>query len=321
MHKATSYKAKQFFFVLIKLSLVLGAFYFIYYKLTQNEDLDLNLFLDILITSKQFSLENIAFLVLLSSVNWVLEIKKWEILVGGLSKINFNKASQQTLGALTASLLTPNRIGDYGAKALYYHPEDRTKIILLNLFGNTMQMIVTLVFGSIGFLILAKDYELPINLEYLLNIVLAVIVGLIILYRVSTHNFFKNSVIKLHQFVLVLKRLSTTIKRTILLLSVLRYLVFSFQFYFIIILFGVEISYIEAMIFISTMYLLSSILPSILVFDVVLKSSIAVYLFALIDVDPLSILSTTTLMWILNFVLPSIVGSYFVLKFKPVKTR
>ena len=320
MYKATPYKTKQFFFVLIKLSLVLGAFYFIFYKLTQNEALDFNLFLELVFQNKHFSILNIVFLIFLSSLNWNFEIKKWQVLVASLLKITFKTATRQTLGALTASLLTPNRIGDYGAKALFYPPKDRTKIVLANLFGNAIQMLITIVFGVIGLLMLTKDYKLPIKFEYLLNIGLAIIVCFIILYRVSSLNFFKKITTKLHHFTLVLKQLSQKIKYTILILSVFRYLVFSFQFYFIIILFGVDIAYIEAMIFITTMYLLSSIVPSIFIFDVVIKSSVSVYLFGFIHIDALPILCTTTLMWILNFVLPSCIGSYFVLKFKPVKT-
>jgi len=320
MYKATPYKTKQFFFVLIKLSLVLGAFYFIFYKLTQNEALDFNLFLELVFQNKHFSILNIVFLIFLSSLNWIFEIKKWQVLVASLLKITFKTATRQTLGALTASLLTPNRIGDYGAKALFYPPKDRTKIVLANLFGNAIQMLITIVFGFIGLLMLTKDYKLPIKFEYLLNIGLVIIVCFIILYRLSSLNFFKKITTKLHHFTLVLKQLSQKIKYTILILSVFRYLVFSFQFYFIIILFGVDIAYIEAIIFITTMYLLSSIVPSIFIFDVVVKSSIAVYLFGLIHIDALPILCTTTLMWILNFVLPSLIGSYFVLKFKPVKT-
>ncbi|WP_246130286.1 hypothetical protein [Bizionia saleffrena] len=302
------------------MSLVLGAFYFIYYKLTQNEALDLPVFVALLASNPQFSTLNIVFLIVLTCSNWGLEIRKWQVLVGSLSKITFKAASQQTLGALTASLLTPNRIGDYGAKALYYQPQNRTKIVLLNLFGNTMQMIVTLVFGVIGLTTLAKDYKLPLNFKYLINVGLAVLASLIILYRMSSYNVFKKIVNKLYPFVLVLKRLSPKTKRVTLIISGLRYLVFSFQFYVILALFGIEIPYLEAMMLISTLYLFSSIMPSIFIFDVLIKSSIAVYLFALIGVGALPILCTTTLMWSLNFVLPSCLGSYFVLKFKPVKT-
>ncbi|HLT54285.1 MAG TPA: hypothetical protein VKZ97_10350, partial [Flavobacteriaceae bacterium] len=54
---------------------------------------------------------------------------------------------------------------------------------------------------------------------------------------------------------------------------------------------------------------------TLFIFDVVVKGSVAVYLFDFAGVNELVILSTTTLMWLLNFVLPSVFGSYFVLNF------
>ena len=73
--------------------------------------------------------------------------------------------------------------------------------------------------------------------------------------------------------------------------------------------------YFQAMTVITSMYLLSSIIPSIFIFDVVVKGSIGVFLFSMIEVDELTILSIITLMWLLNFVLPSVFGSYYVLNF------
>lgn len=54
--------------------------------------------------------------------------------------------------------------------------------------------------------------------------------------------------------------------------------------------------------------------------DFVIKGSVGVFLFGLFQVNPMLILCITLLMWILNFAVPSLVGSYFVLTFKPLKT-
>ena len=69
------------------------------------------------------------------------------------------------------------------------------------------------------------------------------------------------------------------------------------------------------------MYLLASIIPSIFIFDVIIKGSIAVYLFSLAGVNELIILSIITLMWGLNFVTPSVFGSYYVLNFNFPKNQ
>ena len=69
------------------------------------------------------------------------------------------------------------------------------------------------------------------------------------------------------------------------------------------------------MIVISSMHLLASVIPSIFIFDVVIKGSVAVFLFTYLNINEVTILSTVLIMWLLNFVLPSLFGSLFVLNF------
>lgn len=69
------------------------------------------------------------------------------------------------------------------------------------------------------------------------------------------------------------------------------------------------------MVVITTMYLMASVIPSVFIFDVVIKGSVALYVFEIAGVNDLTILSIITLMWILNFVIPSIIGSFFIMRF------
>ena len=69
------------------------------------------------------------------------------------------------------------------------------------------------------------------------------------------------------------------------------------------------------MMCIFSMYLISSIIPMLSLFDVVVKGSIAILIFSLFQLNETYILAIVLLMWIFNFVLPSIAGSYFVLTF------
>ena len=157
MSNGLSYKSKQFFFVLIKLSIVAGAFYFIYQKLMKNDDLSFFDFAQFLTENEVFSSKNVVFLLFLTIFNWFLEILKWQKLTSIVTKISFLKSLEQSLGALTASLFTPNRIGEYGAKAIYFQYSIRKKILLLNLLGNIAQMTITTVFGVIGFVVWCLD--------------------------------------------------------------------------------------------------------------------------------------------------------------------
>lgn len=316
MLTAISYKTKQFLLAPIKLSLVVAAFYFIYIKLFKNENLSFTEFTQNLTNLSSISTITMLILMFLSIFNWVVEILKWQTLISCFSKISFKEAKSQTLGALTASLLTPNRIGDYGAKAMYFPSQVRKKVMFLNLLGNSVQMGVTTIFGAAGLSYFALRFrpELNYNGIFIWLVAIGIIsVGLIFILKSKWLKKPKKAIDKLLDFT---KRISKKIMLKVILYSLVRYLIFSLQFYYLLFLFGVEISYFKAMTAISSMYLLSSIMPSIFIFDVVIKAGVAVYLFGLMGVSELIILSVVTLMWILNFVLPSVIGSYHVLRFK-----
>ncbi len=309
------YKTKQFFFGLIKLSIVCGAFYFIYQKLINNPELDFHTFITFLFKKDIFSLKNTLLLLFLTFFNWFFEILKWQTLVTPIKKISFKNAFEQSLGALTASLFTPNRIGEYGAKAIYYTSNYRKRILLINLLGNMMQMFATVVFGVIGLCLFIARY--PININYyksvqflLIGLLVIVLVGFALQKTKFTIKGF--SLKKVKRFILGFPKKSSI---TALFLSIFRYLIFSFQFYLLLQFFKVDISYFNAMTVITSMYLLASVIPSIFIFDVIIKGSVAIYLFSIIGINEITILSSITIMWLLNFVLPSIFGSYYVIHF------
>ena len=100
-------------------------------------------------------------------------------------------------------------------------------------------------------------------------------------------------------------------------LSLARYLVFSHQFYFLLLLLNVEISYFDAMSCIFSMYFLASVLPSIFFLEAIVKGGIAVWLFSFFQVNALPVLVISSLMWLFNFAFPAIMGSLLLFKFQP----
>jgi len=310
-----SHKTKQFFFALIKLSIVVGASYFIYNKLAHNDNLDFNVFIAFLHKNDVFLTKNILFVLFLTIFNWFFEILKWRNLVSSIKYISFFDTLKQSLAAHTASLFTPNRIGEYGAKAIYFPKPLMKRILLLNLIGNMAQMTITLMFGIIGLILFVSKYNIEISYFKLFRLLVLVVIILAFVFFGSKQKKIKIKGFSMGRIKRFIIDIPIKIHLTTIAYSIIRYLIFSFQFYYLLYLFGVEVSYFNAMIVITTMYLLSSIVPTIFVFDVVVKGSIGLYLFNIAGVNDLTILSITTLMWMLNFVLPSVFGSLFVLNF------
>ncbi|MFD1314695.1 hypothetical protein [Namhaeicola litoreus] len=246
--------------------------------------------------------------------NWFLEIFKWKTLVSNIRNITFLEALEQSLSSLTASLLTPNRIGEYGAKVLYYRRCDRKKIMALNLLGNSSQMVITLFFGLIGVLFLTEYF---LDLYWIIaGFSLFSLVFLLCYPYLRSGRFFHF----FQKFFSFYRNMGMRTHLNILFLSVFRYLVFSHQFYFLLVLFGLELNYFLSMQIIFSMYFFSSLIPGFVALDFLIKGSVALTLFGLFGVNESIILTVTTLMWLLNFALPSILGSYYVCRFSLPKS-
>ena len=131
------HKTKQFLVLLVKLLIVGGSFYFIYNQLANNDKLDWQKFL--VIFQKNQSVLGIGFILLLSVLNRLFEILKWKYLVSYIHPISLGEATKQVLAALTAGLFTPNGVGEYAGKAMYFDKTQTKKVLLLctNDFNST----------------------------------------------------------------------------------------------------------------------------------------------------------------------------------------
>ena len=318
MFGALPYKTKQFFLLVIKISIVSGAGYFIYDRIANNQQIEFDVFWQFLTENEVFLIKNACFLIIFTIFNWFFEILKWQKLAAFVQSTSFYNSLKQCLAALTASLLTPNRIGDYAAKVAYYPSQHRKRILVLNLIGHMAQMTATVVIGLTGLYFFSDQYGIDLPLFRIARI--AALVVIIILFSIFSGGKVKYRVkgIQLGKLFSFLRTLPLSLKASTLLLSFIRYFIFSAQFVWLLQLFGVEVSYFQAMVVISTLYLISSLIPTFMITDVIVKGSIALYLFNLAGVNDLTVLSIITLMWILNFALPALIGSFYVLSYKSV---
>ncbi|MEM6718489.1 MAG: lysylphosphatidylglycerol synthase domain-containing protein [Bacteroidota bacterium] len=305
----------------IKVAILIGAAYFIYDKLLNNSQLDFDTFLSQLQTSELLHPVIILGLLAITFLNWFLEIVKWKVLVSSIKSISLWESASHTLGGLTASLFTPNRVGEYGAKALYFLKSERKRVVGLNFLGNVAQLIATLFFGVIGFTVFVIQFSVELPWDNILRAVFVLLLISVTFLLGARQKQFQLKGFSWERIRNFIRNVSGGIHQKNFSLAVIRYLIFSHQFYVLLLFFGLNTSYWLAMSTITAMYLITSLIPMLFIFDVVVKGSVAVWLFGYLNISELNILCVVSLMWILNFVLPSIVGSYFVLKFTPVRTQ
>jgi hypothetical protein len=304
------HKTKQFLVLLIKLLIVGGAFYFIYNQLANNDKLDWQKF--IVLFQKNQSIGGIAFILLLSVLNRFFEILKWQNLVGFIHKISLGEATKQVLGALTAGLFTPNGVGEYAGKALFFDKSNTKKVIFLNLICNGIQMILTVIFGIFGLLYFNAQYNV------ITTKTVALLFGFLILLFIALFSVKKITIkgYSIEKLIHKINEIPKSIHQKNLFLGICRFLVFSHQYYFLFLAFDVDLPYLIAIATITSVYFLASSLPTFQFLDFAVKGSVAVYFFGILGVNEWIVIFITTLMWFLNVVLPVMIGSYYVLNFK-----
>ena len=289
-----------------------GAFYFIYDRLANNEQLDWKRFTDTLQGPQSALL--IFIILLLTFLNRFLEILKWQNLVSYLQPLSLGKAAGQVLAAVTAAIFTPNGIGEYAAKALYYKKEQARTIIFLNLICNGVQLIIAVLAGVIGLSVFNMIYNvIPIRTLLIIGAALAGIIVIVFSTRKITIRGY--SLQKLGEKITELPKV---IHRKNNILALLRYLSIIHQHYFIFLLFGVDIPYPVMISAIAGIYFLGSSLPTFQFLDFAVRGSVAVFFFGIIGVNEWIVVFAATLQWLLNIVIPVSIGSYFVFRFKPL---
>ena len=304
------HKTKQFLVLLIKLLIVCGAFYFIYNQLANNEKLDWQKF--IILFQKNQSVGWIAIILLLSVLNRFFEILKWQNLVKFIHEISLGEATKQVLGALTAGLFTPNGVGEYAGKALFFDKSNTKKVIFLNLICNGIQMILTVIFGIFGLLYFNAQYHVITTKTAVLlfGVLLLLFIVLFLVKKITIKGY---SIEKLFHKI---NEIPKPIHQKNIFLGICRYLVFSHQYYFLFLAFDVDLPYLTMITTISSVYFLASSLPTFQFLDFAVKGSVAVYFFGILGVNEWIVIFISTLMWFLNVVIPVVIGSYFVMNFK-----
>lgn len=302
--------------------MVIGAWWFAFVKIANSPDINnvQNYFLDF--TKNDYALLCLIFLLMI--VNWSLETIKWKYVISKLEKLNFGKAIITVWSGVTVGTVSPNRIGEFVGRIMFLKPENRKKAASLTLFADLSQFITTIIFGLIGIILLSENKTLASNLNYPTIYVIAVsfsilILSLLIYYKINGIAIQLKKIIKLTNVIskfIPKEPISTKNKTIVLALSVLRYFVFSFQFYLALRIFGIEISLINCFASTSAMYLAVNILPNIAIAEPGLRLSFSVIFIGMFTTKISAIGIASLLIYCINVFIPILLGGINILNYR-----
>lgn len=263
---------------------------------------------------------NLWIVLLLIPVNWAFEAWKWQRLATKVEKISFLRAYQGVLAGLALANFTPMMIGDYAGKILMLKTPKRTASIGAILLGNGMQLYVSLLFGATSYLYFlwaTRPTPFVLHSSIVSGLFILLLIGVWIAFNLQKLNLSDTSnkfLRYISQYLVVLKTYTLAELKDILLIAIGRYLIFTIQFLLILQLFQIDLP-ILALLAGTGIIFLTKTLGAAFNFlgDLSMRAITAVYYFGYFGVK-LSLITTATFtIWLINVLVPVIIGSLFIL--------
>lgn len=271
---------------------------------------------------------------MLMFVNWGIEAGKWQLLMKPLEKISFSKALKAVFAGCSITMLTPNRIGEYGGRIMYVREDHRLRAISLTILGSISQLTITMFMGATGLAILkytgVVDKALFSTAPWIISntlFVISVIVTVMLALLYFRTNFITTIITrigflkKLATYIAVLNAFSGKQLLRILFLSFFRYMVFILQYVLLLQVMEVDIAYPVSFLLLTVFYLVMAVAPTIGFTELPVRATASVLIFELFSKNIVGIQAAAFGIWLINLVLPAILGSILIFGIKIMKER
>ncbi|MFM7176808.1 MAG: lysylphosphatidylglycerol synthase domain-containing protein [Bacteroidota bacterium] len=254
-------------------------------------------------------------------VNWGIETIKWRMLIQSVESLGWWRAFLSVMSGTTVSLFGPNRTGEFAGRALHFSSGNKVKAAVCSIPGNLAQLLVTLVMGIVALFYVESPFQqIGMKTESVLAWLCMLVLVLVSVYwslpllrkRVGLTSFY-NSV---KEYVGPVFAYSNSLLLKVFVWSFLRYLVFTTQFYLMLVACGVQIHWFDAFASIAVVYLFMAVIPGFAITEFTVRGSVALFLMAPLTANATGVLAASAALWLINLVLPALIGGVAIYSIK-----
>ncbi len=252
-----------------------------------------------------------ACLLLLMGVNFFIESVKWRLVVNDSNPISLSKAITSVLVGQSFAFFTPNRVGEYAGRTLFLDAGNKMLGMAQMAWASYAQLLVTIFVGMIALAFQINYYPITsaawVKTVQVLSPGVALVALLIFFYNKPFTGWlsFLNKI-----------QISVPVKTNILALSFFRYMIFMLQYVWVAYMFNFDITIIPLLFSVAILFLCLSILPTFSISELVVRGQLLILLLAPFSSNQNEIIFLSSLIWGVNFLLPSIIGLFLLLGFK-----
>jgi hypothetical protein len=259
--------------------------------------------------------------VLLVFANIPLEGYKWYTLARSVEPVSYLRALGSLLAGIAFSIVTPNRSGDYPGRILFLSKGDNNTLRYVNVavLGVMSQLSAIFIFGLAGLIC----YNVLFPSLYAKAALFACIAGNIFI-AVIYWNFeawlpAMERIKWLRKFAIygrLLNKVSTMKQVKVLGMSLLRFAIFTAQYLFLLRWMNVDMPFIQGYFLAALFFWVMAVTPSIALAELGVRGAVCLLLFRHYSSNNVGMLAATAGIWVLNLIIPSIVGSVLVMRMR-----
>ena len=260
-------------------------------------------------------------LFILMFIQWFVEAQKWRFLLCKVQYLKFGQSIKAIFSGLSVSFLTPNRTGEFLGRIIFIPKGNRIKASIITFIGNYSQLLTTITIGLISLFYLPNYFNIDKYLDrnyYYVIIFFTLIISNILYFFTNKIYDFASIFSKKNKYLSQIEVFKIYSKKELLisyLYSIFRYIIFMIQYYIAFLTFDIRVSLIDFVILKPISILLVTAIPTVSITDAGVRVSSALAIFALVDIST-NIISATILVWLVNLVIPSLIGLLFFNKLK-----
>jgi hypothetical protein len=303
----------------VKVAIVLIAFWFIYAKLVTNTNLkEFFQLLEEIPTAQIYAVLGVVVLLMLG--NWGLEALKWKRVIKLVEPIGVWLAIQSVFCGLTWAVFTPNRLGEYGGRVFFLSPKRRILGVVAMAVGSIGQLVLTNVFGAIAICIFIYRFTRIDPILFLAICMLTLVFCLFFIFFFFNIKLVNGLLLsmrftrKYKKFYAVLARYRKSELLILLFFCLGRYVIFSSQYYIMYMWLIPSLHFLDVIMLVSILFFVQSALPSLDFLDIGIRSFTAIFFFKYVTDQNAAVVACTASIWLINIIIPAILGSYFVFK-------
>lgn len=249
---------------------------------------------------------------LLMPVNWGVEAWKWKSVTSRLQTLSYGSAYKAVLMGLASGFFTPNRICDPVGRVMPLDEGNKGKGVMLSFVCTAAQS-----FACVFFLLISLSIG---SIPQFLSLPSIICVAIALLAYITLPLWGKY--VKIPKVPVIdnafraMDEVSYPMLLTVSAQSVLRFAIYSTQYYFMLLFMGVELTPFMALVLIPVNYFLISVTPSVSFSEVGIRGSYASLLIGGFTGEPVAAALAAVIVWVINYILPLIAGTLFVARCK-----